>query len=199
MKLSAVHLEPNYREVLEECTQELSDLTRVNLTVSYKDARATIFISSPGEFTPYHIDQEANFLLTLQGSKTISILDGEDRETLPWKDLEIYWQGGGTIPPSEATIKQARQFKLRPGLGVHNPVNFPHWVQNGSTPSVALSLGFTRLKDPVDILRVNFYLRKLGLSPNPPGESLLSDSTKRMIIECGRKVKRSIGRGYETT
>jgi hypothetical protein len=194
LKLSAVHLEPAYQQVLDECTQQLSDLVGVDLTRVYKDARATIFISSPREVTPYHIDQEANFLFELRGSKTVWIVDGNDRKMLPWQDLETYWHDGAAVPPPEAFMLQVHRFELRPGFAVHNPVNFPHWVANGPTPSVALSLGFTRVEDPVDVLRVNYYLRKLGVRPTPPGESRLRDNAKRRVVEAGRQIKLLIGR-----
>jgi len=194
LKLSAVHLEPAYQQVLDECTLQLSDLVGVDLTRAYKDARATIFISSPGEVTPYHIDQEANFLFELRGSKTVWVIDGNDRKMLPWQDLETYWHDGAAVPPPETSMLQVHRFELRPGFAVHNPVNFPHWVANGPTPSVALSLGFTRVEDPIDVLRVNYYLRKLGMRPTPPGESRLRDDAKRRVVEAGRQIKLLIGR-----
>ena len=192
LKLSAVHLEPAYEEVLKECTQELSALIGINLSRLYKDARATIFISSPGEITPYHIDQEANFLFELRGSKTVWIADGNDRKALSWQDLEAYWHDGAVVPPPPTSMPQVRRFELRPGFAIHNPVNFPHWVANGSTSSVALSLGYTRVDDPIDVLRINYYLRKLGMTPIPPGESRLRDNTKRNVVECGRQLRRLI-------
>jgi hypothetical protein len=194
LKLSAVHSEPGYREVLDNCSRELSKLTGIDLERRYCDARATIFVSSPYQITPYHIDREANFLLEVLGTKSVYIVDGNDRENLRWRDLEDYWHDGGLKPPEDVRSR-ARCFQLRPGLGLHNPVNFPHWVENGPSPSVTLSVGFKRVHNPVDVLQVNYYLRRLHLSPTPPGRSELRDMAKRAIVQCVRAAKGALARG----
>lgn len=193
LKLSSIHLEPEYNAMLSRCTQELSDLTSVDLPRTYRDRKATVFITSPNEVTHFHVDEEANFLLQIYGNKTVYIFDGNDRELLPWHELEDYWQSG-TIRFREELQSRAYRFELRPGLGVHNPVHFPHWVQNGSSPSVSLSFGFTRSQSPVDVLRVNHYLRKLGVSPTPPGENSRLDGAKRAMLRGARFVKKALGR-----
>lgn len=195
LKLSRVHVETAYAELLSDCREELSYLTSVDLEGVYKDALATIFISSPWEVTPCHLDLEANFLLQIRGTKTVYILDGNDRRVFKSPELEEFWHGQGWIAYREELRSMAWVFELEPGVGVHNPTNFPHWVENGPTASVSLSLGFTRNRNPVDVLHVNYYLRKLGVSPTPPGEKPGLDAAKAALVRGARRMKRALRPG----
>ena len=91
MKLSFIHTQPGYSQILETMTGELSQLTGVDLPKKYKSPMETLFLSSPNEFTPYHIDSEDSFLLQIQGTKAIYIFDGSDSEILNVRDIEKYW------------------------------------------------------------------------------------------------------------
>jgi hypothetical protein len=192
MKLSSIHSEREYGEILNQCARELSDLTYIDLSEDFRNPLATLFIASPNQITYFHVDSEANFLLQIYGTKTVYIFDGNDRELLEWRELEEYWHGHGAIELREEFKSRARTFELRPGLGVHNPVHFPHWVQNGPVPSVALSLGFEPVTSPVDVLHVNHYLRKLGMTPTPPGQNDRLDRAKSVVISGARSMKHAL-------
>jgi hypothetical protein len=192
MKLSSIHSELEYAQILAQCSRELTELTSVDLTRQYRDPLATLFIASPNEITYFHVDSEANFLLQIYGTKTVYIFDGNDRELLEWRELEEYWHGHGGIELREEFKSRARTFELRPGLGVHNPVHFPHWVQNGPTPSAALSLGFEPVRSSVDVLHINHYLRKLGMDPTPPGQNDHLDRAKSAVVSGARSMKRAL-------
>ena len=69
----------------------ISGLTGVDLRKQYKAPMETLFLTSPNEFTPFHIDSEDSFLLQIQGTKTIYIFDGRDSEILNSRDIEKYW------------------------------------------------------------------------------------------------------------
>ena len=192
MKLSSIHSEPEYGEILAGCARELSELTSVDLPEEFRDPLATLFIASPNQITNFHVDSEANFLVQISGTKTVYIFDGNDRELLEWRELEEYWHGHGGIELREEFKSRAHTFELQPGHGVHNPVHFPHWVQNGPTPSVALSLGFEPVKSPVDVLHINHYLRKLGMNPTPPGQNDRLDRAKSAVVSGARSMKRAL-------
>ena len=38
--------------------------------------------------------------------------------------------------------------------------------------------------------QANYYLRKLGLNPTPPGKSALLDNTKRLVVQVGLNSKK---------
>lgn len=72
-----------------------------------------------------------------------------------------------------------------PGTDVHHPVCAPHWVKNGSDYSVALSINFCMrsFDQRAKVYQINHYLRKLGLSPTPPGKSVWRDRLKIATLE----------------
>jgi len=75
-----LELDPAYKSIQDE----FGDFFRTNIA-SPADAKLLgnpdfqVFISSPRRKTPYHFDEETNFLMQVQGSKTIWICDPLDR------------------------------------------------------------------------------------------------------------------------
>jgi hypothetical protein len=144
-----------------------------------------IFVTSPKRVTAYHIDRECNFLLQIKGTKTMYVFDREDREVLSEEEMELFW----SIDNNAATYKphlqdRAAAYRMTPGVGVHIPVNCPHWLQNDDNVSVSLSVNF-QFKDPLraNVYRSNFLLRKLGLKPTPPGISPTLDVIKSQAVK----------------
>jgi hypothetical protein len=186
-----------YRPFLTTCMDELGRLCNLDLRRTYRDPVMTILITSPGRVTPYHIDGEANFLLQIQGSKTVHIFNGDDRQVLTEIELEKFWSGEDTKAPKyrEELEAKAWRFELTPGSGVSNPVIFPHWVENGPEVSVSLSMNFKRVLDPAaDAYRVNHALRKFGISPRQPGKSATVDNIKSGGYRAARSLKRLVSR-----
>ena len=54
----------------------------------YYDPTMTIFVTSPGRITPYHMDGETNFLAQIHGTKLVYIYDGNDKAVLSDEDME---------------------------------------------------------------------------------------------------------------
>ena len=191
MKLSFIHTQPRYDKVLETMTQELSELTHVDLTKEYRAPMETLFLTSPNEFTPYHIDSEDSFLLQIQGSKTIYIFDGSDKEILKDLDIEKYW-AKNEIAFREEIRSRAMRFDMEPGTGVHIPMHFPHMVESGPTSSMSLSIGYESIAFDRDLFRVNHQLRKLGINPTPPGKSKVIDNTKMAVFSGARSITKKL-------
>jgi len=186
-----------YRAFLNTCMDELGALCNVDLKRTYRDPVMTILITSPGRVTPYHIDGEANFLLQIQGSKTVHIFNGDDSEVLTDIELEKFWSGEDTKAPKyrEHLEAKAWRFEISTGTGVSNPVIFPHWVENGPDVSVSLSINFKRVVDTAaDAHRVNHALRKMGLQPRRPGSSPALDGIKSSGYRAARSLKRLVSR-----
>ncbi|MGG7380835.1 hypothetical protein ACQ7B2_19545, partial [Escherichia coli] len=78
-------------------------------------------------------------------------------------------------PPEEFTT-----FDLQPGTGVYVYPWAPHWVQNGPTASISLSITFrTRESEMAErVHRMNARLRRRGISPSPPGRRRGADRAK---------------------
>lgn len=173
-----------YRVVLDECLAEIQQLAGQNLGAEMEVKNAIVFITSPRRITTYHIDRQCNFLLQISGNKSVSVFDKNDRTVLPESELESFWAGGHAAPVYKPQYQdRARVYQLEPGMGAHVPVNAPHWVQNGDLPSASLSVNFQfRGRSRSDVYRANYYLRRLGLEPTPPGRSEIKDTVKRSLF-----------------
>lgn len=178
--LKRIHEDPEYATVLADLIPELSDVSGIDLARQYYDPTMTIFITSPGRITPYHMDGETNFLAQIHGTKLVYIYDGLDPRVLTATDMEKYWTGALPRIEVPAHLPEGHwQYTLAPGNGVFNPAIFPHWLQNGPEVSVSVSINIKRRNDAVvGAHRTNRYLRKVGLDPKAPGESTALDRAK---------------------
>jgi len=178
--------DPEYRALLSDCMAEIQTMLSRDLKREMKGDEVIIFITSPNRITTYHIDRECNFLLQMQGEKSISVFDQNDREVLPEQEIERFW----TVDNNAAIYKEQYQnramvYHLTPGRAIHIPVNAPHWVKNGKDISVSLSVNFQfRETFPANVYRANFLLRKLGISPVPPGQSRIRDAIKGFAMSA---------------
>jgi hypothetical protein len=139
-----------------------------------------IFISSPNTVTPFHFDKEHNFILQVQGKKTLYVWDHRDtvvasdrardrfhashqRDLLAWK---------------ETFRERARVFHLEPGMGAYMPSTSPHMVENGDEPSVTVSFTYYTDATRRDSLlhRANERVRALGLQTPGIGNSKVLDA-----------------------
>ena len=192
MQLRDVGADPDYAALLNEIIEEFrgpSELVAAGLSAP----RADIFVSSPGSTTPFHLDEEHNFLLQIRGSKKFSIADGFNPAVLEPERLRAYFQGSGELAPySEHLEQHSVHVDLGPGEGVHIPPCHPHWVQNGN--EVSVSLGILWFSDVTarrrHLYRVNNWLERVGLHPAPPGNSSLGDSIKALPLLMKRRLRR---------
>src|ERR1700736_4557958 len=171
---------PEYEALLRECMAELQELTGLNLDRVMKVQEVILFITSPERITTYHIDRECSLLLQIRGDKQISIFDRNDREVLPEEEIERFWSVDHNAPRYKPELQHhAAVYEMTPGVGVHIPVNAPHWVQNGAGISISLNVNF-QYHDTAraNLYRLNFLLRKMGVRPSPPGISPIKDKVK---------------------
>jgi len=81
-----------------------------------------------------------------------------------------------------------RVYKLRPGVGFHQPQNSPHWVRTQGSRSISYAFVYetamTRMHNRARAC--NYYLRRAGLEPSEPGRhparDVLKSATMRMLI-----------------
>jgi hypothetical protein len=176
--------DPEFGQIFDQCMSDFQDFTGINVKEVMKVDDALIFITSPRRVTPYHIDRECNFLLQISGDKTIYVFDQNDRTVLPEQELERFWSVDNNAAVYKKHLQdRAKAYRLIPGNGVHIPVNAPHWAQNDNNVSVSLSVNFT-WKDSAlgNLYRANFWLRKLGVRPRPPGRSRYGDAIKNSLM-----------------
>jgi hypothetical protein len=195
MVLKRVEQSPEYGELLDACLDEVA--SQAGSLPRMLKREGFIFLSSPNAVTPFHLDPEHNFLLQVRGTKTVNMWDRDDRFVLPDKELETFYSAfvHRNLPWRDVFQTTAWQVGLKPGQGLHFPVAVPHWVKNGPEVSVSFSITFRSESSESRelIYRANARLRKLGLSPRPPGESLLLDQTKRTAFAALAELKKRLG------
>ena len=88
----------------------------------------------------------------------------------------------------------SRRFLLEPGDGVHVPLNAPHWVKSFDEPSISFSITFNTQHSEFlnDVYAMNARLRKLRLSPPPPGVRPSSDRAKAALWHGMRRSKQAL-------
>jgi hypothetical protein len=188
MVFKRVEQDAAYGELLDHCLDDLAPRAPKMFR-----REGFIFISSPGATTPFHLDPEHNFLLQIRGTKTVSMWDREDRFVLPNAELEKFYSAfvHRNLPWRDVFQTTAWVVGLEPGQGLHFPVAVPHWVKNGPEVSISFSITFRSAGSARRELlyRGNARLRKLGLSPRPPGESILRDTTKHAAFAAADKLR----------
>jgi len=192
MQLRDVGFDPEYAALLSEIIDEFRGPSE-RVAPGLSAPRADIFVSSPGATTPFHLDEEHNFLLQIRGTKRLSIADGFDPAVLDRSKLRDYFRGSGELVPYYDHLEQhSVHVTLGPGEGVHIPPCHPHWVQNGD--AVSISLGILWFSDVTarrrHLYRVNGWLERVGLHPAPPGDRPLGDALKALPLTVKRRARR---------
>jgi ribosomal protein L16 Arg81 hydroxylase len=199
MVLKRVEQDPEYKELLNQCLDEIAPYAEELGPDHRIHSRAgAIFISSPGSVTPYHMDHETNFLLQIRGAKFLNVFDPTDRSLLSEQELESYFCSttlDRNLVFKDEFQQKATVFTLTPGLALHVPSTAPHWVKNGAEVSISFSVAYqTPASDRVIALYdVNARLRRIGLRPTPPSRSRLRDSLKLGVSSVMARVRKLFG------
>lgn len=184
--LKNVERDPAYCALLERCLAEVNDLRG---TPAMSQKHGFIFVSSPGAVTPYHMDPEENFLLQIEGRKTMHVFDPWDRAVLSEQEIERFFGGAHrNLVFRDEYRPRAQAFELSPGSAVHVPMAAPHWVKNGPQVSISFSITFQTAASMRRQLahRMNARLRRLGVEPRPIGQSPLRDGLKQLCYRALR-------------
>lgn len=149
---------------------------------------AYLFLTGGPATTSTHVDHELNFLLVLRGHKRVFVADVPSPEAEV--ALEMMYSGGyGTCA---AVPEQGREFEVGPGEGIFIPPRAAHYVVNGDEPCAALSIvfGTAALDRESEIYRANALLRRVGLTPEPPGAGPVRDRMKVGSVRTLRAARR---------
>lgn len=188
--LKNVEQVPAYRVLLEELLGELRPIIEQR-TGRLLKPQAFIFVSSPDAVTPYHFDPEHNILLQLRGTKVMTIFPAGANRYAPDQVHETYHRGGKReLSWQESFMREGMPFPLEPGEAIYVPVMAPHFVRNG--PTVSVSLSITWRSDwsfqEADARAFNGLLRKWGFSPRPPARWPGRNTLKAMAWRLVRKL-----------
>ncbi len=180
-----------YDGVLNEWASYMRSLAGDEAAKLLINPEMLIIISSPNKITPYHFDAEIGFLTQISGSKDVWVCDPMDRTITTEQEIEKYYGGNLVAGMYKAhAAERATHVFLEPGNAVHLPTHGAHWVKNHDNISISLNLNFEFPSGyQKDIYRMNNLLRKIGLSPRPPGSSPGLDRGKAAATQMIRMFK----------
>jgi hypothetical protein len=192
--LKHVEREQGYREVLENCILDILSLSGRELLRKIKWFEAILFITSPNRVTEYHLDREVSWIFQIQGDKEIHLFDRADKDIVPDEELEVYWTADNRAARYKPEYEsRAMIYEMHPGTGVHIPINTPHWLRNKNNISVTLNVNFQfHDLDWANLYKANYYLRRAGIKPHPPGVHPVSDRLKSMAFTAVQRAKQTV-------
>jgi hypothetical protein len=190
VSLREIQSDPEYGPLITAGHAEVAALLGSREGGVFRPA-AYIFVTAPGGTTPMHFDGEHSLLLQIHGTKTVHTVP-RNGSTEVQRELDRYYDDE---PCSFDLMRaSAETYALGPGDGAYLPSFLPHWVTTGPEPSVSISLPFYTYfsRRAEDVNRINRHLRRIGLSPRPPGASQPVDAAKAVLIRSLRALKSPI-------
>lgn len=181
-----VETDPIYREFLAEVTACVRPLVEVQQPGMF-NVGGFIFISAPPSVTPFHIDRENNFWLQVKGRKTMNVWDHTDRQVVAADAADEFIVYGSQVRLKGEFVELSHEFDVGPGDGVYFPSMSPHmtrcdpgWVRPGDGVSISIGVVFYTdvTRRSANVHALNQLLRRLGVSPREPGESIMLDQLK---------------------
>ena len=187
VSLREIQSDAAFRSLIDACLDEIAALLGLREGGMCRRA-GYVFVSSPAATTPMHFDPEHSLLLQIAGRKTVYSVPRLEPETIQ-RELDRYYDDAAC---SFADMQQqADRFEIGPGEGVYLPSFVPHWVENHEGTSISFSIPFyTRASTRAEYVnRINRRLRRLGLSPRPPGRSWASDTAKVALLRSWTRMR----------
>jgi hypothetical protein len=196
ISLRDIQQAPEYAQLINECLDEVEPLIP-GREGGMRRRAGYLFISCPAATTPMHYDVEHSFLLQVRGTKHVSVAALEHDPGMRQRELDRYVDGAES--DFDAMQAAAETFRLDPGIGVYLPSYVPHWVETEAGISISFSIPFytERCERAHGVYRINSRLRRLRLSPRPPGLWEPRDKLKAVTFRSLLKV-RNAGRRLRT-
>lgn len=188
--LKNVEQQPEYRDLLHTLLEELLPAIEAR-TGEMLTPQGYVFISSPNAVTPYHFDPEHNILLQITGSKIMTQFPAGVARFAPDHVHESYHLGGPReLPWSDDLLAGGTEFAISPGQAVYVPVMAPHFVRNGPTSSISLSITWRSEWSyaEADSRCFNGTMRRVGLSPRAPGRWPRRNTAKSLAWRAMRRL-----------
>ena len=168
------------------------------------DADAFIFISKAPTLTPFHIDRENNFLLQIHGNKRLSVWHPDDRKAVSESAVEdwVFLRSLENVSFTEDKISHAAyDGNLSAGEGLFMPSTSAHMTRTETSAiddPVSVTIGFVfytaATRKDANIYAMNAILRRLGVTPKPPGANAVLNSLKFMLGFCASRLLALIGK-----
>jgi hypothetical protein len=188
--LKNVERDPAYAALLDDALAELEPIV-AQKTGRMLHREAFIFLSSPGSVTPFHMDPEHNILLQIMGMKTMTVFPPRDEHLVPAQKSEDFHGGGHrNLVWQDGFKARGTAVRLEPGDAIHVPVKAPHFVENGPTVSVSLSVTWRSKRSVAEgeLHSFNALLRKRGLPVGTVSAQPEAQGLRRLLYRIMRKL-----------
>ena len=187
VSLRDIQQDAQYAGLIDECLDEVAAILG-NREGGMRRRTGYLFITAPAANTPMHFDPEHSFLLQVRGVKHVSVAAFAD-DSIRQRELDRYYDSDECDFAAMEEI--AEDFRLDAGVGVYLPSFVPHWVTTEAGVSISFSIPFyTEFSERAEFVnRINRRLRKLHLSPRPPGASEPVDRVKAAGFELWGRVR----------
>jgi hypothetical protein len=185
-----------YRELVDQLLEGMAANAGLDPR-TMKRRMGFVFASSPGSVTSAHFDIEHSFLLQLEGHRKLGFGKFADREQRE-REVHRYWNG--SFGRLDTMPEQVAEFDLAPGLGAYIPPYHPHWLSNGDSTSLSLTITFFDRSnaDESMVQAFNEKIRRLGIDPSVYGDAPRRDRAKVAFMRVYGAAKRRI-KGPETS
>ena len=197
MVIRNIEKDPSYRALAHGILDSLKE-TIERETGEMMRREAFMFISSPGAVTPFHIDEEHNILIQLEGTKTFTVYSQHDRELASQTDLENFHSGAHrNLKLNPECAGRGEAIHMEPGTALYVPPLAPHHVKvTSDVPSLSLSITWRSesSKRNCYLHQINHKLRQKGVTPKFPGESKLSDTVKIWKESAAARLNKVVNR-----
>ena len=196
MVLRNIESDPAYADIMEKVLDSVGDAV-ARRTGPMLRKEAFVFISSPGAVTPFHMDEEHNILIQIEGRKEFTIYSQHDRDLASQQDLEAFHSGAHrNLDASDEKLARGRAITMEPGDAIYVPPLAPHWVRVlGDEPSLSLSITWrSNASQRICYLhQINHEIRAQGGSPAFPGRNPVADQLKIWRASGKRRLNRLFG------
>jgi hypothetical protein len=188
VSLRDIHEAPEYADLIHDCLDEVDALV-ADREGGMVERAGYLFISSPAARTPMHFDVEHSFLLQVRGAKNVHVAAFDDDPAALHRERTRYLNGETCDFAAMEAV--ADTFRIQEGLGVYLPSYVPHWVDTEAGVSISFSIPFFTAfcRRAETVYRINRRMRKLHLSPRPPGASPPVDRAKEAAFRSWLKLR----------
>jgi len=196
MTLRNIERDPAYADVMEKVLATVGDIVAAK-TGEMMRKEAFVFISSPGAVTPFHIDEEHNILIQIEGRKEFTLYSQHDRDLASQEHLEAFHSGAHrNLAVTDEKLARGTPITMEPGDAIYVPPLAPHWVRVlGDQPSLSLSITWRSDASQRDcyLHQINHVLRAKGGDPSFPGRNPVADQLKIWRSSGKRRLDRLFG------
>jgi len=198
MSLLNVQADEIYRELVDEVLENVKPMVdTVDPGMCYRGG--WIFLTSPRAVTPFHMDKEHNFILQIQGRKTLYVWEPDDLEAVSEEARDLFHASHSRdlVAWRDALRARAHVFHLEPGMGAYMPATSPHMVENGDGASITASFTYythSTIRN-ARLHALHHRLRQMGMRPARVGAHPWWDAVSGTLYSGLLGLQRALGPG----